>query len=537
MVRHHTALEQMDEERRRSGYWWRDRGLLTLNLAIAIVFITQLNNGYDSALLSSFQALDPWQKDLGYPSPSKVGLLNLAAYLAGFCTAPIAAWSSDRYGRRICIRYAAVTMLIGSIMGSCADQDGVSAYGLFIASRIIIGSGLAFAVMVSPILLQELPHPSQRQTLAGLFNTFYILGSIIAAWLLFGTSYITGSWSWRIPYIVQTGPAIFALLAIFFVPESPRFHLNRGDEQACLDFLIKYHGNGKETELVRFEIEEMKETLTKEKEMKQYGWSILWATRPNRHRTALVLWIGFCQALSGQAIITFYYTSILKLVGITQTQQVVGINGGLQIFNWLCSLYGTYLVPRVPRRKLLMTAWIGVLFSNVWVVVSSAKYAQNETKAAGIATVVGVWLYDGFFNLVCGPLFFSMTAEVLSFNIRAKGMMANALLVKALSIANSYMNPVALSAIGWRYYLVYTGLIVVQLVGWYVLAVDTNDLTLEEIAVLFEGKNGAVPDPERAAALAKGAQDRPFVPHGISFASTAKGSAQDSSSEEELSPL
>lgn len=55
---------------------------------------------------------------------------------------------------------------------------------------------------------------------------------------------------------------------------------------------------------------------------------------------------------------------LAQLVGITQTQQVVGINGGLQIFNWICSLYGTYLVPRVPRRKLLMSAWVGVLFSN-----------------------------------------------------------------------------------------------------------------------------------------------------------------------------
>jgi hypothetical protein len=33
-----------------------------------------------------------------------------------------------------------------------------------------------------------------------------------------------------------------------------------------------------------------------------------------------------------------------------------------------------------------------------------------------------------------------------------------------------------------RYYLVYTGLIVVQLVGWYVLAVDTNNLTLEGLS-------------------------------------------------------
>ncbi|GAA5879987.1 hypothetical protein JCM16303_004427 [Sporobolomyces ruberrimus] len=558
MGRPQTALEHINDERRKQGFWWKDRGLLTLNLAIATVFITQLNNGYDSALLSSFQALQSWQSDLGYPSPSKVGLLNLAAYLAGFCTAPIAAWSSDRYGRRICIRYAAATMVVGSIMGSCAKDGNVSAYGLFIASRVVIGSGLAFGVMVSPILLQELPHPAQRQTLAGLFNTFYILGSIIAAWLLFGTSFILNSWSWRIPYIVQIGPAIFALIAIFFVPESPRYHLNRGDERACLDFLIKYHGNGRETELVRFEFEEMKETLTKEKEAKQYGWSILWATKPNRHRTALVLWIGFCQTLSGQAIITFYYTSILKLVGITQTQQVVGINGGLQIFNWFCSLYGTYLVPKVPRRKLLMYAWVGVLFSNIWVVVSSARYAQNPTKAAGIATVVGVWFYDGFFNLVCGPLFFSMTAEVLSFNIRAKGMMANALLVKAISIANSYMNPVALAAIGWRYYLVYTGLIVIQLAGWWVLAVDTNNLTLEgafssssfpyfgnkdstmifaqraEIAVLFEGKNGNVPDPERAAAAAAAASARPSAtsrPTGYSFSSIKKDSSQDSGEE------
>lgn len=44
-------------------------------------------------------------------------------------------------------------------------------YALFIVSRIIFGSGLAFCVVISPILLQELPHPSQRVTIAGLFNT------------------------------------------------------------------------------------------------------------------------------------------------------------------------------------------------------------------------------------------------------------------------------------------------------------------------------------------------------------------------------
>ncbi|GAA5940379.1 hypothetical protein JCM3775_005073 [Rhodotorula graminis] len=497
-----TAFHEFDEAYKRSGHWWRDRGLVTLNLALLVIYITQGNNGYDSALISGYQAMQPWRADLGNPSPSKIGFLNLVAYCAGLSTAPIAAYASDRWGRRLCLRYAALTMVVGSVLGTCAGEGNTSAYGLFLGSRAIIGSGLAFAVIISPILLQELPHPSQRQTAASLFNTCYILGSIVAAWTIFGTGSLSTSWSWRIPYIIQIGPAMFALVAVFFVPESPRFHLGRGDEQACLDFLVRYHGNGEETELVRFEYEEMKDTLRKEREATQFGWSILWATSANRRRTALVLWVGFCQCMSGQAIITFYYTSILSLVGLKDTRRVTGINGGLQIFNWMASLLGVWLVPRVPRRKLLMTAWVGVLVSNVWLIVASALYAQNGGKGAGIAAVVAVWLYDFFFNLVCGPLFFSYTAEVLPFYMRAKGMMANALLTKSLSIFNSYVNSVALASIGWKYYLVYTVLIVIQLAGWYALAVNTNGLTLEEIALLFEKPEGAVPDVDRAVAVA-----------------------------------
>ncbi|GAA5896071.1 hypothetical protein JCM6882_005603 [Rhodosporidiobolus microsporus] len=497
-----TAFKDFDAAFRAQGPWWKNRGLVALNLAIVTIFVTQANNGYDSALISSYQAFKPWREDLNNPSASRIGFLNLISYCCGFATAPIAAWASDYFGRRLCIRYATITMVIGSVMGVCAGEGSASPYGLFLGSRAIIGSGLAFGVIISPILLQELPHPSQRQTLAASFNTFYILGSIVAAWTCFGTGTLTTSWSWRIPYIVQIGPAVFALIAVTFIPESPRFHMGRGDEQKALEFLIKYHGNGEHTELVTFEFQEMKETIAKEKEMQQYGWSILWATPANRRRIALVLWIGFCQTLSGQAIITFYYTSILKLVGLTDTRQVTGINGGLQIYNWLASLLGTYLVPRVPRRKLLLTAWTGVLLSNIWLIVASALYAQNGSKAAGIAAVAAVWMYDFWFNLVCGPLFFSYTAEILPFSMRAKGMMANALLTKSASIFNSYVNSVALAAIGWKYYTVYVPVIIIQLIGWYFLAVNSGGLTLEEIALLFEPE-GAVPDVEHAAAVAQ----------------------------------
>lgn len=118
---------------------------------------------------------------MGHPSASAIGLLNAAvckvksSYLrfvqllrpcfhfsidiSGLVTAPFARYVSDHYGRRYCIVYTAITNLIGTVLGCVAGEGRSNGYGLFIASRIICGSGIAFALMVSPILLQELPHP------------------------------------------------------------------------------------------------------------------------------------------------------------------------------------------------------------------------------------------------------------------------------------------------------------------------------------------------------------------------------------------
>ena len=58
---------------------------------------------------------------------------------------------------------------------------------------------------------------------------------------------------------------MFVLFATFLIPESPRFLINKGREDEALAFLVKYHGNGNpEDELVRFEFEEMKQTLVLE---------------------------------------------------------------------------------------------------------------------------------------------------------------------------------------------------------------------------------------------------------------------------------
>jgi len=62
-------------------------------------------------------------------------------------------------------------------------------------------------------------------------------------------------------------------------------------------------------------------------------------------------------------------------------------------------------------------------------------------------------------------------------------------LVVSLTLAfNQFVNPWALDALGWRYYLVYCGWLIFELVFIMTFVVETRGRTLEETAALFDGE-------------------------------------------------
>ncbi len=103
----------------------------------------------------------------------------------------------------------------------------------------------------------------------------------------------------RIPYILQVPLALYILIAVQFVPETPRFLLSKGREQEAFQFLVEYHGNGDpHDELVQFEFQEMKMAIRKEQAAKAETWSQILRLRPNRHRLGLALLMTFCTNVS-----------------------------------------------------------------------------------------------------------------------------------------------------------------------------------------------------------------------------------------------
>ncbi|BGP19027.1 hypothetical protein JCM10213v2_007107 [Rhodosporidiobolus nylandii] len=468
--------------------WYKNSGLVRLWASIFICYMGQFLNGYDGTITGSLQALPLWLSDLGYPNASRIGLLNAMSYIAGVVTGPLAAYTADRFGRKANMRYYSVTMLLGTILGCIAGipQLEGKGYALFCVSKFIIGSGLATALMTMQILLQELSHPRHRPICAAAFNQSWTLGHVLSAWITFGTSRRNDSWSWRTPYLVQGAFALYILVAVSFVPESPRWLAAQGRLEEARAWLIKYHGNGDEDdELVGLEWEELRGAIEAEKEAKQEKWSVLLKSKSNRYRLFLAALFTVVPQWDGAAIINFYYSQILAQVGITGAATVTGIGAGLSMWSWAVQI-APFLIA-----------------FNVAVTAASAMYDKTGSSKSGIAAVFFVWMYSGADSFVTGLFYrydnrlslaeeWRLPSECLSFSLRAKGMSVWNTANQLTGLYNAYVNSVALSAIGWRYYTVFLALLFIWYGALWYFMPETYGLTLEEIDILFTGKDSPV---------------------------------------------
>jgi MFS family permease len=169
------------------------------------------------------------------------------------------------------------------------------------------------------------------------------------------------TWSWRIPSLLQGVPAALVILAVLFgLPESPRWLYSKGRIDEARHLLTIYHANGDESsDLVARELEEIDLTLQAEHQARGLSTrGILIKSAANRKRIALVIAVALLTIWNGQSVISYYFSPILKSIGVTSTSHQTGINGGMQIWNLIWAIAGAALADRVGRRTLWLTSGI-----------------------------------------------------------------------------------------------------------------------------------------------------------------------------------
>ncbi|KAG5734947.1 Lactose permease [Termitomyces sp. T112] len=471
-----------------TGPWWQNKGILVLNLCLILPLFSSVVNGLDSSLVNGLQIIPAWQEYFGHPTGKMLGVINAAQSIGGLVSLPIAPLISDGFGRRPTLFIGNLVMLAG-----VAVQTAARTVGVFVGSRVIIGFGLQFCLNSGPLLLIELSYPTQRGKITSLYNSSWYLGSIISAWVCFGAydQAANSTWSFRVPSLVQAFLPFLQVVLIWFIPESPRYLVSKGYEGKAAAVLAKFHANsGDERDpLVVFELAQIRHAIRLEEEMNtRTSYKSLLATPGNRKRMRLIVAIALFSQWSGNGLVSYYINLILEGVGIQDTKTKAYINGGLQIFNLFIAIIASFLIDWAGRRKLFLTSNTGMLITFVAWTVSNALYINYGNTAAAKATIPLIFIFYIFYDIAYTPMVVAYTLEILPYRIRAKGFAVMNLTVMLTVAFNQFINPVAIDAIGWWYYLVYCGWLIIELVFVVTFVVETKGRTLEETSVLFDGE-------------------------------------------------
>ena len=406
--------------------------------------------GYDSGVING--TVDGLK--LAFGSDAAVTGFNVASMLLG-CA--IGAWFAgtlaDRYGRRTMLLWSAVFFLV-SAWGS-----GIATSSLeFVVYRVIGGFAVGAASVMAPAYISEVAPARYRGRLAtvqqiaiisGLFFSFlsnYLLARMAGAstevlWL--------GFEAWRWMFWAEILPAALFLVALFFIPESPRYLVARGLRERASSVLARLYGavQGERT------LVEIDASLAKDHHRPRLSDLVNKATG----RIRPIVWVGIGLATFQQFVginVVFYYGAVLwQAVGFSENDALLinVLSGALSIGACLVTVA---LVDKVGRKPLLWVGSVGMAVSLAlvtWAFATGGLDAAGKlqlTPSMGTLALVAANVYVIFFNVSWGPVMWVMLGEMFPNQIRGSGLAVAGLAQWTANFLITWTFPMLLAGIG-----------------------------------------------------------------------------------------
>ena len=272
---------------------------------------------------------------------------------------------SDKLGRKLTMVISAI-LFSASALGCALCTD----FTQLVVYRIIGGVGIGVVSIVSPLYISEVSVAQYRGRLVSLYQLAVTVG-FLGAYLV---NYQLLAWSesgallgapllnkifitevWRGMLGMETLPAILFFIIIFFIPESPRWLIVRGQERKAVNILERIYNSITEA---TNQLKETQSVLTAETSSE---WSLL--MKPGILKAVI---IGVCIAILGQFMgvnaVLYYGPSIFENAGLSGGdslfyQVLVGL------VNTLTTILALVIIDKVGRKKLVYYGVSGMIVS------------------------------------------------------------------------------------------------------------------------------------------------------------------------------
>jgi SP family xylose:H+ symportor-like MFS transporter len=394
--------------------------------------------GYDTAVINgavgSLKAyfIDPRFADLANPAQanaanSLLGFVVSSALIGCIIGGLMGGWVSTHIGRKRGLVVAAVLFLL-SALGAAAPEfpfapighGGPGYMSFFVFYRILGGIGVGLASMLSPMYIAEIAPPKVRGNLVAWNQFAIIFGMLVIYFVNFGISK-TGSgdaWlntiGWRYMFLSGTIPAALFLLLLFFVPETPRFLMLKGNESRARAVLSKLVTPEEREQ----ELSEIRASLSEHHSGNLFSYG------------ALLIFIGITlsvfQQFVGINVVLYYATDIFKGMGMSTNASLLQtiIVGAV---NLAFTVVAVLSVDHFGRKPLQI---IGALVMAVSMITLGVDFWLG---GKGMVALVAMLVYTAGFAVSWGPVTWVLLSEIFPNQIRGKAM---AVAVAAQWIAN-----------------------------------------------------------------------------------------------------
>jgi SP family arabinose:H+ symporter-like MFS transporter len=314
--------------------------------------------GFDASVISGVVTfIGPEFKLTNIELGWAVASLTLTATLAMMVAGPL----SDRFGRRLILKWAAVLFSISAIASALAPD-----YPMLVAARMLGGLGVGAALIIAPMYIAEISPPDIR----GRMVSFNQLNIVIGISVAFFSNYLILSlgqsdlawaqalhlqeWNWRWMLGIEALPAVFYFLALHSVPESPRWLIMHEREDEALDVMARVTDQAQ----AEAELKEILESLDAEASEERGTLRELF-----QPAMKLVLTIGIVMAIlqqiTGINSVFFYAPMIFEQSGIgTDASFMQAVLVGL--VNLVFTVLAIMLIDKLGRRPLMIFGLVGI---------------------------------------------------------------------------------------------------------------------------------------------------------------------------------
>ncbi|KAJ6473383.1 general substrate transporter [Mycena vitilis] len=427
--------------------------------------------GYDTGSIGPIIVMPQFEKQFGFLSATVKGLLISSMIATAALAALFSGALSDRISRTYTISLGAFVFSAG-----CAIACSAKALPQFFVGRCIAGFGEGIFTSSITVYVMEISPTSKRGRTMATVQLFNTIGVTAGYFTCFGTVKHAGSFSWRLPLVLQAIVAILLAIGTPFFPHSPHWlvSVDRRVEAEAAALVLGL--NLSEIRKEEATAEGGKAAIVAKQSWKKQA-KELWA-KDVRFRTLFGLFLMGMQQASGIDAVLYYAPVLFQQAGLSTISASFLASGVTGIIMVVLTAGCQFFQDKWHRRTQMIS---GGSFMAGSMLLMGILYASEaaQTKTGGRTVIALIYIFVAAFISTWAVVTRIIASEIQPRRTRAHATSLAQCFNWAVNWVIAFSTPLFLTRSTSGPYFFFGACSLVTVLVCLVFQPETKDLSLE----------------------------------------------------------